>query len=95
MKRYQLRLFVAGRNARSERAIANLRRICQEDLGGQCDFSIIDVLQHPQEAEAEKILATPTLIKTEPLPIRRFIGDLSARESVLAGLEHELRTTQL
>ncbi|HMB90191.1 MAG TPA: circadian clock KaiB family protein [Rhodothermales bacterium] len=89
MKRYQLRLFVAGRSARSERAIANLRRICQEDLGGDCDLSIIDVLEHPQEAENEKILATPTLIKSGPLPIRRFIGDLSVRERVLAGLEQQ------
>jgi circadian clock protein KaiB len=68
-------------------AIANLRRICEQELRGQYDLEIIDVLENPQAAEDEKILATPTLIKQLPPPLRRVIGDLSDKEKVLLGLE--------
>jgi circadian clock protein KaiB len=68
-------------------AIANLRRICEQDLRGQYDLEIIDVLEHPEVAEREKILATPTLIKQLPPPLRRVIGDLSDKDKVLLGLE--------
>ncbi len=68
-------------------AIANLRRICEAELGAQYDLEIIDVVEHPQIAEAQRILATPTLVKQLPLPLRRVIGDLSDREKVLFGLE--------
>jgi circadian clock protein KaiB len=78
---------VTGKTARAEQAIANLRRICEEDLHGQYDLKIIDVLQKPQLAEDEKILATPTLIKSLPPPLRRVIGDLSDKERVLFGLD--------
>jgi circadian clock protein KaiB len=64
-----------------------LRRICEQDLGGQYQLEIIDVLEHPQRAEDDKILATPTLIKQLPPPLRRVIGDLSDKEKVLLGLE--------
>jgi circadian clock protein KaiB len=83
---YQLRLYVTGRTPRAEHAIANLRRICEEELRGQYELQIIDVLEHPQLAEDEKILATPTLIKRLPPPLRRVIGDLSDRDKVLLGL---------
>jgi circadian clock protein KaiB len=83
---YQLRLYVTGRTPRSEQAIANLRRICEDELHGQYELQIIDVLEHPQLAEDEKILATPTLIKQLPPPLRRVIGDLSDRDKVLLGL---------
>lgn len=84
---YLLRLFVTGTSPRAEMAIANLRRICEQELRGQYELEIIDVLQHPQLAEDEKILATPTLIKRLPPPLRRVIGDLSDKEKVLLGLE--------
>ena len=86
METYQLRLFVSGRGARAERAVENLRAICEEALDGGCSLEIVDVLEDPQRAEEAKILATPTLVKDAPPPIRRFIGDLSERASVLAGL---------
>lgn len=84
---YLLRLYVTGQTPRTEKAIANLRRICQEDLHGKYDLQIIDVLKNPQLAEDEKILATPTLIKRLPPPLRRVIGDLSDKEKVLLGLD--------
>ncbi|MBK7974778.1 MAG: circadian clock protein KaiB [Deltaproteobacteria bacterium] len=82
-----LRLFVTGHTPRSEAAIRNLRRICEEDLKGQYELEIIDVLERPQLAEDEKILATPTLIKQLPPPLRRIIGDMSNSERVLLGLD--------
>ena len=78
---------MTGTSSRTGTAIANLRRICEQELGGQYDLEIIDVLQFPDLAEDEKILATPTLIKSLPPPLRRVIGDLSDKEKVLLGLE--------
>lgn len=68
-------------------AIENLRRICEQDLEGRYELEIIDVLEFPQIAEDENILATPTLIRELPLPLRRVIGDLSDRDKVLLGLD--------
>ena len=68
-------------------AIANLRRICEEDLNGQYALEIIDVLEQPEVAETDRILATPTLIKELPLPLRRVIGDLSDKDKVLLAFE--------
>lgn len=82
-----LKLYITGSSARASAAIANLRRICDEELQGRYDLEIIDLLENPQVAEDEKILATPTLIKQLPPPLRRVIGDLSDREKVLLGLE--------
>ena len=87
LAKYLLRLFVTGASARSATAIANLRRICEEELAGAYDLEIIDVQEHPAMAEDERILATPTLIKSLPLPLRRVIGDLSDKDKVLLGLE--------
>ena len=84
---YLLKLYVTGKTPRTEKAVANLRRICEEDLRGQYELQIIDVLEHPQLAEDERILATPTLIKRLPLPLRRVIGDLSDKDKVLLGLD--------
>jgi circadian clock protein KaiB len=84
---YLLKLYVTGTSPRAQVAIANLRRICEEELHGEYQLEIIDVLEHPQLAEDEKILATPTLIKQLPPPLRRVIGDLSDKEKVLLGLE--------
>lgn len=84
--RYVLKLFVTGKSPRAETAIANIKRICEEDLKGEYELQIIDVLENPQAAEDEKILATPTLIKQLPPPLRRVIGDLTDKERVLFGL---------
>jgi len=64
-----------------------MRRICAEELNGEYELDIVDVLERPQLAEEEKILATPTLIKSLPPPLRRIIGDLSNKEQVLLGLD--------
>jgi len=87
MNKFQLRLYVTGKTPKSERAIANLKRICERDLSGLYELRIIDVLENPQLAEDEKILATPTLIKDLPPPLKRIIGDLSNSEKVLLGLD--------
>jgi circadian clock protein KaiB len=86
-KKYLLKLFVTGKTARAELAIENLRRICEEEFSDEYELMVIDVLLRPQLAEDEKILATPTVIKELPLPIRRIIGDLSEKEKVLLGLD--------
>ncbi len=84
---YMLRLYVTGMSARSTRAIANLRQICAEQSHFEYELEIIDVLENPELAEEEKILVTPTLLRTLPPPRRRVLGDLSNSESVLAGLD--------
>jgi circadian clock protein KaiB len=85
--KFLLKLYVAGSTPRATLAIENLKRICEADLSGRYDLEIIDVLAHPELAEQDKILATPTLIKQLPPPLRRVIGDLSDSEKVLLGLE--------
>jgi circadian clock protein KaiB len=87
LSQFLLKLYVTGKTTKAEAAIANLRRICEEELGGKYELQIIDVLEHPQVAEDDKILATPTLIKRLPPPLRRVIGDLSDKHKVLLGLE--------
>lgn len=82
-----LRLYVAGKTARSERAITDLQRLCAQELNGQYQVEVIDVLEDPAAAERQKVLATPTVIKELPLPVRRVIGDLSQAEQVLVGLD--------
>jgi circadian clock protein KaiB len=82
-----LTLYVTGRTVRSQQAIRNLRTICERELDGRYDLRIVDVLERPQLAEDEKIVATPTLVRELPPPIRRIIGDLSDTERVLIGLD--------
>jgi len=84
---YRLRLFVAGSTVRSQRAIENLRRICDEEMDGTIDLEVIDVYRQPQLAVEHQVVAAPTLVKLLPLPIRRIIGDLSAADRVLHGLD--------
>jgi circadian clock protein KaiB len=83
---YVLRLFITGTTSRSSRAIANLRRVCEERLHGEYDLEVVDIYQHPAAAQEYQILAAPTLVKMLPLPLRRIIGDLANEERVLAGL---------
>ncbi|MBE2280986.1 MAG: circadian clock protein KaiB [Ignavibacteriaceae bacterium] len=87
MKKYLLKLFITGKTSRSEAAISNLKQICSENLNEEYDLLVIDVLDNPQLADDEKVLATPTLIKELPPPLRRIIGDLSEKEKVIKGLE--------
>lgn len=84
---YKLRLFVTGRTPHSQRAIYELHKLCEEELAGQYEVEVIDVLEHPDAAEQDKILATPTLVKQLPPPVRRIIGDLSVKDKVLLGLD--------
>jgi circadian clock protein KaiB len=84
---YVLRLYVAGLTARSRTAISNITSICEEHLQGRYDLEVIDVFQRPILAREEQIVATPTLVKKLPAPLRRLIGDLSEREKVLVGLD--------
>lgn len=84
--RYVLRLFVTGTTSRSQRAIENMRIICEERLAGRYDLEIIDVYENPDATRELQVIATPTLVKILPEPLRRIIGDLSDREKVLAGL---------
>lgn len=81
-----LKLYITGHTSRSEQAIANLRRICEERLSEQVELEIVDILEQPYLAEQEKIIATPTLIRVSPPPARRVIGDLSDTKKVLFGL---------
>ena len=83
---YKLRLFVTGSTPRSARAIANMRKICEENLSGRYDLEVVDVYENPNATRELQIIATPTLVKILPEPLRRIIGDLSDREKVLAGL---------
>ena len=85
--KYILRLFVAGINPKSRRAIENLRELLEENLEGQYELEIIDIYQQPIFAKEGQIVAAPTLIKELPPPLRRFVGDLSNKEKLLLGLE--------
>lgn len=84
---YVLRLYVTGATPASTRAIANLKALCEARLKGRFQLEVIDIFQKPALAEGEQIVAAPTLIKVLPLPLRRFIGDLSDLEGRLFGLD--------
>ncbi len=82
-----LRLYVAGLMPKSTFAIANLKKICEENLHGRYELEVIDLYQQPQLAQGDQIVAVPTLIKQLPAPLRRVIGDMSDTERVLVGLD--------
>jgi circadian clock protein KaiB len=83
-----LTLYVARHTPRSMRAISNIRKICEAVLAAdQYQLNIVDVIENPEEAEKKRIMATPTLVKEQPLPERRIIGDLTDVETVLHGLD--------
>ncbi|HEX9941184.1 MAG TPA: circadian clock KaiB family protein [Thermoanaerobaculia bacterium] len=84
---WELRLYVAGQTPKSVTALANLKRLCEENLAGRYRIEVIDLVQNPQLARGDQILAIPTLIRRLPEPIRRIIGDLSNSERVLVGLD--------
>jgi circadian clock protein KaiB len=87
IQRYELRLYVAGLTPRSVRAIHNIRTICEKHLHDRYDLLVVDIYQQPVLAEGEQIVAAPTLIKKLPLPLRRFIGDMSNTERILVGMD--------
>jgi circadian clock protein KaiB len=84
---WQLRLYVAGQSPKSMTAIVNLRRLCEQHLGGEYHIEVIDLLDRPHLAAADQILAIPTLVRTLPTPLRKIVGDLSDTERVLLGLD--------
>lgn len=86
-EKYILRLYVTGMTEKSERAIQNIKRICEEHLKGRYELEVIDVYRNPVLTRGDQIVATPTLIKKIPEPIRKFIGDMSETEKILLGLD--------
>ena len=74
--KFVLRLFVAGATARSQQAVLRVRQLCDTELKDNCDLEVIDIYQQPALARLNQIVATPTLIKELPVPVRRFIGNL-------------------
>jgi len=86
VKAYELRLYIAGKTAKSALALVNLKKYCEEHLHGQYKIEVIDLLMQPQLAEGDQIFAVPTLVRKVPEPIRKIIGDLSNEEKVLVGL---------
>jgi len=83
-----LKVYIAGETPVARRTIANLEKICAEVSNAhEYSVDVIDILKHPQLAKDEKILATPTVVKELPEPVRRVIGDLSDREQALIGLD--------
>ena len=85
--RMRLRLYIIGTAPASNRAITNTRRLCEQHLDGRYDLEVIDIQANPADARAAQIVAAPTLIKLLPPPVRRFIGDMSRGERILARLD--------
>lgn len=84
---WDLRLYVAGVTPNSLAAFANLKRLCEEHLAGRYRIEVVDLLEQPQLARGDQILAIPTLVRKLPPPLRKIIGDLSDTERVLVGLD--------
>jgi circadian clock protein KaiB len=85
-RKYVLRLFITGATPRSARAVENIKRFCEQYLAGRYSLQVIDVYQQPAIAKSEQIIAAPTLIKYQPPPVRRFIGDMSPTGRILHGM---------
>ena len=86
-KKWNLRLYVAGQTPKSVMALANLKRICDEHMQGKYSVEVIDLMENPQLARRDQIVAIPTLVRELPSPLKRIIGDLSNTERVLVGLD--------
>jgi len=84
---YVLRLYIAGNNLRSQIAVENVKKICEEFLKGRYDLEVIDIYQDRTKNPVDLVLAAPTLIRKLPLPLRRVIGDMTRKEKVLVGLD--------
>jgi circadian clock protein KaiB len=84
---WRLRLYVAGQTPKSITAFANLKKICEAHLAGRYTIEVVDLLQQPQLAAGDQIVAIPTLVRKLPEPLRRIVGDLSNTEKALVGLQ--------
>jgi circadian clock protein KaiB len=84
---YVLRLYISRSTLKSQRAVVNLKRVCEEHLKGRYHLEVIDIHRHPNLARDEQIVAVPTLIKRLPLPLRRLVGDMSDLSRVILGLD--------
>lgn len=84
---WKLRLYIAGQTPRSLAALGNLQKICKEHLAGRYHIDVIDLMERPQLARGDQILAIPTLVRRLPAPIKKVIGDLSHTDRVLVGLD--------
>jgi circadian clock protein KaiB len=85
--KYAMHLYVTGATPKSSAAITNLRKLCDDYLPGEYELKVIDIYQRPELAREGRLIAAPTLVKSLPLPLRRFIGDMSNTKDLLAGLE--------
>ncbi|MDK9724982.1 MAG: hypothetical protein OEL88_08810 [Sterolibacteriaceae bacterium MAG5] len=85
-EKFRLKLYVTDHTLRSRQALVQLQRLCEEQFPNLYELEVVDVLEHPAEARAQHILATPTVVRELPHPIRRIIGDLADVDKVLAGL---------
>ena len=94
-RKFVMRLYVTGATPRSTRAITNLRRLCDEHLPGRYELEVVDIYQQPNLAVEGQVIAAPTLVKSLPLPLRKFIGDMSDTKSILAGLQVLSRAADL
>ena len=90
----ELRLYIAGQTRKSIAALTNLRRICDEHLAGRYQVEVIDLLENPQQAQHDQILAIPTLVRKVPQPLRKIVGDLSNAERMLVGFDLRPASTQ-
>jgi circadian clock protein KaiB len=86
-EKWNLRLYVAGMTPAAHRAFESIKKICEEHLAGRYSIEVVDLLKNPQLAEGDQIIAVPTLVRQLPPPVRKIIGDLSATEKVLVGLD--------
>lgn len=86
-EKYSLRLYVTGTTLKSVRAITSIKRICEAHLKGRYILEVVDIYQQPVLAKGEQIIAAPTLIKSLPLPLRKFIGDMTNTDRILVGLD--------
>jgi circadian clock protein KaiB len=84
---YVFKLYISGASERSQRAVGNIRRLCEQNLPGRYQLEVIDVFQESNADSSDVIDAVPTLVKRLPLPLRRVIGDLSNTEEILVRLE--------
>ena len=89
--KYVLRLYITGMTPKSTQAITNVQALCKKHLAGRYELEVIDIYQQPKLAKGEQIIATPTLIKKLPLPLRRLIGDMSDTERFLVGTDLKLK----
>lgn len=84
---YRLRLFVSGSTPRSSKAVSSIRSLCDRHLAGRYDLEVVDLYQEPEQAKDSQVIAAPTLVREEPTPVRRVIGDMTNEEKLLVTLE--------